>query len=400
MKVLHIVPDDKFIDAAISVFDTIGILENIYICPIDENQEFNCQFEFIRRSDCVKKVTYADMRELSQSPDVDMIAFHTLPGSLYESVLQIPSIKKIWWLSWGYDIYYDMSGLGNFPIISLDLYKPLTKEYFTPQLSFRHRIIYCVKKLFKIFINYNGNLEREVRRRQKIKEFKLMRKRVLARINYISTVLPIEYEMLSKTKLIKAKYIPFQYPLKTQNTMWHMEPDASCILVGNSSDSSNNHLDILEIIRQRSIPNLVYMPLTYGDSGYKKYLNEHIKDYNQLLIQDSFISMDEYVKMLTKCRVAIFGHMRQQALGNIGIAMQIGMKVFFYKDSICYKYFKKNGYAVYSIEHDLSNETVNQPLPSELVEINRSKINEMFLYENVRLSLSKFFKENFTDMHA
>jgi hypothetical protein len=136
------------------------------------------------------------------------------------------------------------------------------------------------------------------------------------------------------------------------------------LLLGNSGDQSNNHIDIIKIIKKRSINNKIYLSIAYGgDDNYKKYifnlLDQCSLDY---YAQEDFIDLCEYKKNIRQCRVAVFGHLRQQAIGNINLCILNGCKVFLYKESIAYLYYKNLGFNIYSIEDDLFQENIDQPM--------------------------------------
>lgn len=389
IEILHIVPDSKFIDDVILVFDSVSNTHCRYVCPVADSH--NYELSFINYKNRVEFVSNHDLSILLQDRNVDIAAFHTLPYDMYKFVLQARNTIKIWWLVWGYDIYTDTTYRGVSPIIPLNLYKEKTKLYIQPELHSSCSTLQYVKSKIKMLLNYNGTRDRELLRKGVVREVELIRQQVLGRIDFLSTVLPLEYKLLSKLNGVRARYIPFQYPFMTKESTFIKDPEASYVLVGNSSDSSNNHLDVICHIRGCNINNIIYIPLAYGDEDYKKFLKERLDHANNIIIQDKMVPRDEYMSIIGKCKVAIFGHIRQQALANIGMAMMLGLKVFFYKDSICYRYFKDSGYFVYSIESDLSAESINKPLSSEKAEANRVKISKMFSCENVQQEMNNFF---------
>lgn len=390
INILHVVSDDKFIEDAKNVMDSVPNTSNKFVCPVDNEREYVPKFI---KSEDVDIISLNMLKKILYDETIDIVAFHVLPFWMYDYVLSIPKSVKIWWLVWGYDIYIDTSGYEMQPIIPLKLYKPLTKSFVKAQLLSTPNILQNVQKMFKVLVNYKGNRDREMKRLKKIWTIKELRQTVLESVDFVSTVLPVEYEMLAKIKGFNAKYIPFQYPFITKETQSCKSPDASYILLGNSSDCTNNHLDIIEIIRKRKINNKVYVPLTYGDPEYKKYVKEHLENYENILIQNDFVSREEYMSILSNCKVAVFGHIRQQALGNIAMAMMLGMKVFLFKKSVCYKYLKSKGYKVFSIEKDLTQKTIDQPLPKKIEDNNRVMIMEMFSYDTVRRAVSAFFRK-------
>lgn len=383
-KFIHIVPDDKFIDCAIDLFESTKV-ENLYVHVVDKTPHI---FKYIRNISKVKCLRTTDLNTLLDDPSIDMFCFHTLDYYIYQFVLQIPSEKKILWLAWGYDLY-ERVGICP-PIIKIPCFKPLTQRYFKP-LTQRYTADGCDEgkvKRITYFVSYVKAFYKTLKAEYKAR---YLQKQVLKRVDYISTVLPLEYEILRKSTKIKAQYFPFQYASKKDVQNIQMQKGADFILVGNSATATNNHMDVLRILEERGITNTIQMPISYGDMYYPEFLNE-IVDNNTLNINmiSKFMDRDKYIQFLTNCKALVLGCIRQQALGNINIMLYQGGKVFLYKDSIDYVFLKNAGFVVFTIEDDLTSKNINTPLSEQEIAINRKKIETMWGYENVLTRLNSF----------
>lgn len=218
-----------------------------------------------------------------------------------------------------------------------------------------------------------------------------MQKALLSRIDYMSTVLPSEYEMLSQLEGFHAEYFPFQYAFKDDFSYGDMYDNADKILLGNSATETNNHLDIIALLNKRNIKNECILPCSYGSSEYLQKLKQSLLGHHKnLRIIENFLPQAEYATLLCSCRVGIFGHLRQQAVGNILICMLHGSKVYLYRDSIAYKYFSKAGYYVYTIEDDLTEENVNTLMTKKERELNRKLALKQFTFTPVLDRLDNF----------
>ena len=125
------------------------------------------------------------------------------------------------------------------------------------------------------------------------------------------------------------------------------------VLLGNSSDYSNNHLDIFQLIK--GINKKLIVPLSYaGYNSYKKLIiNEGERVFDKLFSPiTEFIPLIKYNKLLLSCNTVIMYHIRQQALGNIFMSLYIGMRVFLNKKSGTYKYLKDRGVIVFDLDSD------------------------------------------------
>lgn len=383
-KLLHIVPDDKFIDCAIDLFDSTSV-ENRYVCLVDSIPYAFRYVKNITRVECIKT---EEADSLWNDESVDMFCFHTLDYSKYQYLLSIPKTKKILWLSWGYDLYAQCQDCP--PVLNIPCFKPLTQKY----VGYKSWKTY-IKEWLHFILHLESSIRRLYKSKQSERRAIRLQRQVFERVDYISTVLPIECDMLRKSTGTRAQYFPFQYSSrkKTQDVP-QMSKNADSILVGNSATMTNNHLDILSLLEQRGITNVIQMPLSYGDKYYAEYLIQVIES-NKMKINVilDFIEKGEYASFLTHCKALVLGCIRQQALGNIIMMLSQGGKVFLYKDSMDYQYLKKEGFVVFTIEQDLTDENINAPLTESEIAINRKRIADLWSYENVLMRLNRFLTE-------
>ena len=383
-KLLHIVPDDIFIDCTIDLFDSINIL-NRYVCIVDSDvYSFKC----IKNTSKVERIKSENVESLWNDPTVDLFCFHTLDYAKYQYVLSIPVTRKIVWLSWGYDLYEKYENCP--PVLNISCFNPLTRSFLNYK-SWKTR----VKLGVRFVVHLKANLQRLYETHSEGYAAKQMQKQVLQRIDYISTVLPSEYEMLRKNTPTKAQYFPFQYASKrAKSDLPLMAENADCVLVGNSATPTNNHLDILSILEKRGITNAIKMPMSYGDKYYAEYVKGVVANSKlDIDVITDFMERAEYISFLTHCKALVLGCMRQQALGNITLMLSQGSKVFLYKDGVNYKFLHKEGFVVFTIEDDLTNENINTPLTEQEIATNRQKMDALFGYENVKMRLAKFLSE-------
>lgn len=382
IKILHIVPDDKFIDGAIDTFNQTASI-NTYV-SIDAVESFT----YIKSHAVeVQILSKATLLPFILNGGYHLVAFHTLPRDKYELALQIPKHIKVLWLSWGYDLYLSV---GKMPaILPIELYKPLTNKLINPRekVSPYKRL----KRLIKRVIYYKKYRKAYLEEQRVIQDEIRMQKALLSRIDYMSTVLPSEYEMLSQLEGFHAEYFPFQYVSKDDFSYGDMYDNANKILLGNSATETNNHLDIIALLNQRNIKNECILPCSYGSSEYLQKLKQALLGHQtNLHVIENFLPQAEYATLLCSCRVGIFGHLRQQAVGNILICMLHGSKVYLYRDSIAYKYFSKAGYYVYTIEDDLTEENVNTLMTRKERELNRKLALKQFTFTPVLDRLDNF----------
>lgn len=385
LSIVHILPNDKF--SPINIFDGTES-KNTYYCVVDEGEDV----AYLDKNR-VHAITLKDLFEVCKTIDADIAIFHALPKSSYCLVLTLPARVKVVWALWGYDMYYGSETYR--PIYEMTLYKPLTQKWNNRlnQKSLFGQFTHSIMRL----VHHTQYKAKEEAKRQALHRAAEYQNRVLDRIDYCAPIFINEMDLLSKNPHFHAQYFPLQY------SRWHVDDDfgstkylekTSYIQLGNSADMAGNMLDVLALLKKRGITNTVYLPMAYGDEGYKNavsdFINEHKMD---AIVQDKIIPYDEYYRILQNCRVAIYGHLRQQASDSIHMSLLRGNKVFMYRDSIGYQYYKQAGFYIYNIENDLTSESIAELLTNEQIAHNRRLVLETVSIEEVTKRVDKSLKE-------
>lgn len=362
--ILHVFNDEKFFEGVSCFFDSLKNVINKYCFYTKEK---NYQFKYIKSISKIRIYNnFEEYSRLFSDKEINVIYFHSLYFDKYKFFKYISKDKKVIWWCFGADIYYGIRGLK--PLINLNLYKPLTLQHIeceNKHLSLRRRI----KKLLKSLSYFY---------------FKKLQNDVIKRIDYFSPVLPIEYELLKENPNFKAKpfmlnagpgiYIPKSFT-KVKNPL--------NVLIGNSLTYTNNHLDIFHELNAISLDhNRKYIiPISYGNDfkNQKEYFKKSLKSQQVLWLED-FIPFSEYSDYLNSVTHAIFGHIRQQSMGNIIFCLVRGVKIFLYSDSIIYKQLKKFGYIVFTIDYDLDENSLNTVLTDTEAYNNYRIYNESIKY--------------------
>lgn len=381
MNILHVIANNnsKFHGAIVGTFEKTSH-HNKYVCIVDDGEDVKCD-----DSDRVVRIKKSECGFLWDKEDFDAYMFHPLYVNTYDWVLQIPRDKIVIASSWGADLYYPQANCP--PLLSVELYRGETRKAIRSINERRSSLLDRVRRTVGEVYHYNRNKERSEAEQKQLSIKLEKQQKVLQRINLWATVLPEEFGMLKSKYGITAKPFPFHYAvwnlsLDCERPVWE---DTNCILLGNSADPTNNHIDLVRLMQKRGIIDRysLYIPLAYGDEKYKNWLKTHLGlKADKFIAQDELIPIEEYRKILKSCRVAVFGHLRQQALGNIIENMLQGKKVFLYKDSMAYKYFIGRGAIVYNIEQDLCLNEIDTQLTEKQIEINKKACDE-FAVENV-----------------
>ena len=125
------------------------------------------------------------------------------------------------------------------------------------------------------------------------------------------------------------------------------------ILVGNSADPSNNHIESFEkLLPYKDEDIKIFVPLSYGDQSHAKQVIEIGKSWfgDKFVPITSFMVFDEYMKFLASVDVAIFNHKRQQAMGSTITLLGMGKTVYIRSDVAQWDIFKEKNITCFDVE--------------------------------------------------
>lgn len=268
---------------------------------------------------------------------------------------------KIYWIIWGLDLYNKLLAPAGFEMFTSDnVYSGL------------------FDKSFGAFNRIGA-----------AKEAKSTVKFIEKSVDYIVTdTTESDYSQL-------VKYYPqlaakpwkdfFYYPIDTilGELYYRPLPDNSCketVMVGNSASRTNNHKYLLALLSQFDLGGKkVVVPLSY--SGRARYVNEVVaygkKEVEGFVPLMKFMPLDEYNRLQSSTAVALFGNLRQEAIGNIMIALYMGAKVFLFESNPVYEWAATHNLKVYPMSA-LSQVELDTLLPAEDAEHNRSVLRELY----------------------
>lgn len=160
------------------------------------------------------------------------------------------------------------------------------------------------------------------------------------------------------------------------------------VLLNNSSDRTGNHLTMLKRIHDIDAKGDVEItiPLSYGDNDYAASVTADARKLfgNRIIPLTEFMPQKDYYNLLSGFAVAVFGHRRQQAAGNIFFLLAAGVKVFLRRDNNLLQWFREKDFLVYCVEEDLRTVADLRGLGPEEVAHNREVYLNTFSknYEN------------------
>jgi len=179
---------------------------------------------------------------------------------------------------------------------------------------------------------------------------------VIKRMGHLVTYIKGDYELAQKWYGAKGEYHNcLMYPsnLYKEYAMPPKQGDAINILVGNSADPTNSHVEIFEKLKPYRDQNIqIVCPLSYGHIEYA----ERIAELGKELFGDKFkplidfMPFEKYLEFLGKIDIAVFAHKRQQAMGNMTTLLGLGKKVYLRSDVTPWEFYSKLGVKVFDVD--------------------------------------------------
>lgn len=220
-----------------------------------------------------------------------------------------------------------------------------------------------------------------------------IRKVLIPLIPRITTMVKGDYEIVQRVYGSQAKYKYSFYPLLIDFS-WLNAISATgatnagkLIMVGNSADPANHHLEIFNILAHYKDRDLeVVVPLAHGN--YPHYAQQVI-DYGRECFGEKFrpltefMDFEQYLQLLGNIDVLIMNHQRQQGLGNIIPALALGKKVYLRNDTTSYEFFKNMGITIF-----------------DTMTLKYEDIDTIFSYDNYIANNKKIIRSEFSTDHA
>lgn len=356
MSFIHIMRDEKFNDFAIQQFEEVAPNQNKYIILTNNQSELY----YTQNKDKTKPINIKkdEFKLLANSlPSYKVVFIHYLDDWKEKLIAIAPPETTFVWMFWGQDaqkLFYDNSYLFKTRLLVLKLLG--IKEFTWPYHNWIRRLILPFTQ----------------------------RGRVLKRISFCCPVIEEEFELMKRKLKLNMKMIPFTYGSIDENfkDCASKMSNGKNIMIGNSATFSSNHLDAFNCIKKANIltdNKKLIVPLSYGNNSYR----DIIINRGEQLFGDKFVPLTNYVKLsdfieyLSDCSALILFHIRQQALGNILIALNLGLKIYMHPKSILYKSLKKKGFVIYSTS-DINTDNLNSELDQSIIKKNRTLVYEYY----------------------
>ncbi len=347
----HLIHDDKFIDVGFLRFEEAFPGENIFI--LTEKKE---KLNFIKKTPIIKLTPDETVKYLKANyTNNDKIIIHFLRKDKVKIINKLPKGFTIIWIGWGADYYHLIYSREK------DFFLSNTFKWVQIHREGKKKIFGFLNDTFGFTFNRNTQSY----------------KKAYKRIRYINTVIDEDYKLIKKRyPNFKPRYLSWNYGNMTYlDLKLTQEENTKNILLGNSADPTNNHIEILDFLKNRLLhDSKIICPLSYGDKEYAVYITQYGKNLfgeNFMPLID-YLPIEEYYKIIASCSVVFMNHLRQQAVGNILTLLLAGSKIIFQDKNPLYLFFIENGFCVNSFQEIERNPpSIYTPLTPEQKETNK-----------------------------
>lgn len=335
LRILHFVGARLYVDGIINTFERIPETMSRYVLITGDPVYSTAGIKRVDRLEVVQRHG-EEYKKLLKTDEFDVIWVHGAAEDSIRYCLNCEHLPVVVWSTWGFD-YIDYVGRWWF--------MPRTTWYWIHseglRLIFKKIALWLIAKL-----RFNRLMRSEHGR-----FFKL--------VDFFSCVLPEESHYLRRVVRPSARQIFYAYlqKLEIKRSIPKMvDLDRKTIWVGNSATLPNNYWDLFPKLAKekdyRVVCSLVYGPDGVTRGPYAEPIENCARHYigDRFRAITTFLPLSEYAKLMDDCAVFIFGQLRQQAVGNILLALQRGGCVFLHKNSPVYAFCMRKKFKVYTLE--------------------------------------------------
>ena len=327
MRNIHIIPDDKFIKVFVQNCREYDICKNTFLSIVPGNSEPEFPVDgvkYLKSSNDVLNFLYRR--------DVRRIYLHSLGPCIAEVLRKIQNPSPITWVLYGSGVYRRL------PFYRLYESRTLLLTYFGYE-KLRDRswlgLLSPLKWARCLALNC----------RPLIKYWST--KYSLRKLDSIAFWLRHDYEQIRYFYSLDVNFIDFVYGSSPLDLSLFSKTCAgiNSILLGNSANPTNNHVDALYNLQSHGYAGQILCPLSYSGSG--EYV-ERVVEVGKRLFGSRFrpltayLQKSEYFNLLGGIDAAYFYHRRQQAGGNIRYFLSRGKPVFLHPRSPVLPYYCKS----------------------------------------------------------
>lgn len=325
MKVFHIHTDIKFLNDSLH-FNFENYNNTIIFLGNENELPSNSTFPVI----CVPNSLTAISKINKLCKNAQIVVLYDLNDIKIALANKLPKNIKVLWRFFGHELY----GRKQHEFLSEKTINIIQQQKVSFFIKVKNSIYYRFRKVIQnILFKYNYNFEQAVQR-----------------IDIFLCLFEEEYNFLNANFKNLPQFVQIPIFKSLINlTSFVKEKNGGKIIIGNSRNIYNNHIDIFNITKRFKNFNFV-LPFNYGSKSIYSEKVEVIAKTQNITIIKSFLQLEAYEGLMDESVAFVLNSYRQMAVGNILIAIKKGMKLYLNKNNIVYKVLKNSNFYIFSIE--------------------------------------------------
>lgn len=271
-----------------------------------------------------QQLSLVQLNRLLVTLDISKVYIHFLSNSIAYILHKTRLNKKpCYWIMWGADFY-------GLPAFSDKYYLPRSKQFAWKNKGFKSKLIQ--------FLGLPSS------------------KHVMNAISDINFFVGYEEEFTLTQMALKheMKFLPWEYYFNMEELdMPVINQGQGSMLLGNSDDPMNNHLDTLEKLEKVvSEDQKIILPVAGASENYLKELKSYQRSSKaDIVLIEKFMSSQAFFEMMGEVSYVMFGHLRQQGVGTILPLLFAGKKAFFMENNPFSQVLKRWGVITYPLDN-------------------------------------------------
>ena len=324
---LHIVDDEKFIDAAHRICEAAAPGRHRFVMFTDAAKDRFIKIAPVERRALAMLGSRREIERLCEGHSV--VVLHSLEERKLALLRNLPQRMTVWWLGWGFD-YYDLT--------QTELLMPLTRAA-RPRSPPEPWLARLRARWQRRFDKSGSRVE------------------LLQRVDYFSPVIAEDFALVQQAlPAFRARSLAWKYGTLEDDFIRGFEGrsvNGPNVLIGNSATMTNNHLEAFELLRGLELGGRrVIVPLSYGNAAYQGIIEAQGEARFGAAFQPlrDFMPIEQYVATVASCSIVVMNHLRQQAVGNVVIMLYLGAKVFLDARNPLFANLRRHGFHVFATE--------------------------------------------------
>lgn len=367
IKILHVISDHKFVDNHIYRFEGAGI-ENRYVFLTDGKLY---QGDYFLKVEQVIPFSTAFDNLIKEAAFFDLLFVYNLD---YYKACIVNGIEKhipVAWFFYGTELY------GEQPAFKYAIHSKKTKKIIPV-----NRLTIGFARLKHVASRIKYTMLNRVPTYEEISK-------AMLRVNYFATFSKEEYDHLQANCTFRLpEWLPLPVYIRDSNLTLPDCRNKETLLLGHAATPDNNHIDIIDLLKQIGFKGKVIIPLSYGENkGYTGRVKHQLASsgLNTEILQ-SFMPYNAYSEKIGSCSAAVFNSFRQLAVGNIFLCLKNNSKVYLNEQNPYYRFLQNLGFRVFSVQTNLEADLKNNQLylSPEETDANRLAYAKMNAPENNR----------------